>query len=79
MGKQVIRQMPNLLAKHKGIAVALVLFALSAGMLFFAGERLNNMITEWFTTMNFGEPEAFFGILIIAVILSTVGYYWIKK
>lgn len=79
MGKQIIRQMPNILMKKKGMAVALVLFALSAGMLFFAGERLNNMIDEVFQSLQFGQPEAFFGILIIAVLLSTGGYYLMKK
>jgi len=79
MAKGIIRAMPNALARNKKAQIGLLMLLLAGGMIFFAGSKLNTLIEQAFQTLGINGIGSFFGMLVIALIIATGGYYLMKK
>ena len=79
MAKQIMRAMPNLLAKNKFAQIGILLMLLAGGMIFFAGSKLNTIIEQAFQTVGIDGIGSFIGMLLIALMIATGGYYMIKN
>ena len=79
MAKGIVRAMPNMLAKNSWAQIGLLLLLLAGGMIFFAGSKLNTLIEEAFQTFGIDGVGSFFGMLIIALMIATGGYYLMKR
>jgi len=79
MAKSVMTKMPNLLAKNKKASLGVLLLLLAGGMIFFAGNHLNQLIINWFQNQGIDGMGSFIGMIVIALTIATGGYYIMKK
>ena len=79
MAKSVMTKMPNLLAKNKKTTAGILFLLLAGGMIFFTGNQINLLIKTWFESNGIDGIGAIAGMLVIALLLATCGYYMYKQ
>lgn len=78
MPKSYMVRMPNLAAKNKKATAGVLLLLLAGGMIFFTGNQINALIKAWFEANGYNGLLSITGMLVIALIIATTGYYLIN-
>jgi len=78
MPKSYMVRMPNLAAKNKKATAGVLLLLLAGGMIFFTGNQINTLIKAWFEANGYNGLLSITGMLVIALIIATTGYYLIN-